>query len=389
VSAVASPPRAEASAQPQLAAARPRLDHVDAIRPVKQLGVVATHSFLFFAPGASVFNGASVMLLHVSREAFLFVSACMLTYAYGDVKRINYRRFYARRAVSVALPYACWTVIYWALELRWPITSWSAQAEHLSYLFGTGYYQLYYLVVIAEFYALFPLVLLLLRATRRHPIRLLAVSAVVQLVLTGLIHWHALPSLLEGSWATREVTSYQFYLIAGCVAATHFSEFNAWIVAHAKVVLAGTLLGAIIAEGWFALAWYHVFGWMGAATDVFQPAVLPFNVGAICCLYLLGRFLVDSRRSARVRLWARRGADSAYGVFLSQMLVITILVDIGWGNLDQSIPWPVVVVLTALVVFAVGGAASLVINRTPLSRALTGQPRQRGQRKPLPGLVTA
>jgi hypothetical protein len=68
--------------------ARRRLDHVDAMRPVKQAGVIATHSVLYFAPAAaSTGSGAALLLLHVSREGFFFISACMLTYAYANLNR--------------------------------------------------------------------------------------------------------------------------------------------------------------------------------------------------------------------------------------------------------------------------------------------------------------
>src|SRR5580658_6441403 len=96
--------------------ARRRLDQVDAMRPVKQAGVVSTHSILFFAPAAaSVGSGAALLLLHVSREGFFFISACMLAYAYTDLNltdRAGLGRYYRRRMVSVVVPYLCWTVIY-------------------------------------------------------------------------------------------------------------------------------------------------------------------------------------------------------------------------------------------------------------------------------------
>src|SRR5690242_12799412 len=64
--------------------ARRRLDHVDAMRPVKQAGVISTHAVLYLAPAAaSLSSGAALLLLHVSREGFFFISACMLTYAYA------------------------------------------------------------------------------------------------------------------------------------------------------------------------------------------------------------------------------------------------------------------------------------------------------------------
>ena len=64
-------------------AGRQRLDQVDAMRPIKQAGVVSTHTIIAFAPAtAAVLADAALLLLHVSREAFFFISACMLTYAY-------------------------------------------------------------------------------------------------------------------------------------------------------------------------------------------------------------------------------------------------------------------------------------------------------------------
>jgi hypothetical protein len=85
--------------------ARRRLDHVDAMRPVKQAGVISTHAILYFAPAAaSAGSGAALLLLHVSREGFFFISACMLTYAYTDLNRARLRRFYWRRFLSVGIP---------------------------------------------------------------------------------------------------------------------------------------------------------------------------------------------------------------------------------------------------------------------------------------------
>ena len=46
---------------------RPRLTHVDAMRPVKQFGVVSTHSLQSFAPAATLGVGASLKLTHLTR----------------------------------------------------------------------------------------------------------------------------------------------------------------------------------------------------------------------------------------------------------------------------------------------------------------------------------
>src|ERR1700735_5184267 len=92
---------------------RQRLDHVDAMRPMKQAGVISTHVLTFFVPAAaSVSTGAVMLLTHFSREGFFFISACMLTYAYMDLDKGGLRPFYGRRLVAVTVPYVCWTVFF-------------------------------------------------------------------------------------------------------------------------------------------------------------------------------------------------------------------------------------------------------------------------------------
>jgi peptidoglycan/LPS O-acetylase OafA/YrhL len=178
------------------------------MRPVKQAGVVSTHTLLFFAPvAAGLTVGASLQLLHVTREAFLFVSACMLAYSVRDLPGIDHHTFWRRRFALVAVPYLCWTVIYFAVGLPSEHGTPRADTIHLLYLFGTGYYQLYYLLVLLEFYALFPLLLVLLRKTAGHHGLVLAVSGLVQIVLVSTMHWGLVPSWMQGYWATREVTS--------------------------------------------------------------------------------------------------------------------------------------------------------------------------------------
>ncbi len=113
-------------------------------------------------------GGASLQLLHVTREAFLFVSACMLTYSVRDLPGIDHRTFWRRRFALVAVPYLLWTVIYFFMTIGSDPGTVGGDTSHLLYLVGTGYYQLYYLLVLLEFYALFPLLLILLRRTAGH-----------------------------------------------------------------------------------------------------------------------------------------------------------------------------------------------------------------------------
>jgi peptidoglycan/LPS O-acetylase OafA/YrhL len=354
---------------------RRRLDHIDAMRPVKQVGVVSTHTLLFFAPlTAAVAVGASLQLLHVTREAFLFVSACMLTYSVRDLG-IDHRTFWRRRFALVAVPYLCWTVIYFFLTIRSAPGTVGGDLLHLLYLAGTGYYQLYYLLVLLEFYALFPLCLILVRRTAGHHRALLLASGAAQIALVSAMHWGLAPWWMTGYWATREVTSYQFYLIAGMVMAMHLDEFHHWLCTHVWTIVMATVAAAAAAEAWYYLSVDHVASWLGSSADPFQPIVIPFNVGAIACIYLVGVALVSHRRSPRTRRAVHSGSDNSYGVYLAQLLFITILGWLGWRQLNDVLPWPLVCVLTVALVFIACIGMTELLARTPLAKVLTGRSR--------------
>jgi peptidoglycan/LPS O-acetylase OafA/YrhL len=356
---------------------RQRLDHIDAMRPVKQAGVVSTHTLLAFAPvGTGLSVGAALMLLHVTREAFLFVSACMLTYSFRDQLRVQLGTFWRRRFMLVGVPYLCWTVIYFFLTLHSKhLHSFAAGAEHLGYLAITGYYQLYYLVVLLEFYAVFPLLLLLLRKTvGRHGL-LLVVSGVLQLLLVSLMHWELLPDWMRGFWASREVTSYGFYLIGGMVIALHLDEVHQWLCSHVRLVVGSTVVFAVMAEVWYFFASDRAYSWLGSNSDPFQPIVIPFNIGAIASIYLVGVFLVNRRRSPRTRAAVQAGSDDSYGVYLAQMVFITALGWVGWISLNRFVPWPLLCAITVVIVFLACMGLTELLARTPLSKWLTGRTR--------------
>jgi peptidoglycan/LPS O-acetylase OafA/YrhL len=355
---------------------KPRLDHVDAMRPVKQAGVVSTHSLIAFAPGALAAVGGSLMLLHVTREAFLFISACMLTYGYSDLHRIGYGYFYRRRLTSVALPYVCWTVIYFVVTMPGQSYTVGTGFQHFGYLLGTGYYQLYYLVVIMQFYAVYPLLFWVVQRSYAHPWVLLGTSLVLQVLMTSLMHWGVLPSHMRGYWATREITSYQFYLVAGMVAALHLDQVHDWLCRNGWKIFGATVLAAAAAEGWFLAAHAYPGSWLGSASDPLQPIVIPFNIGAIACVYLFGVWLVEPRRSKRIRVLARSGSDNSYTVYLAQMLFVYALEDLSWRSLNGVVPWPLVTVVGVAIVFLSCVFMSGILARTPFAIALTGRRRE-------------
>jgi len=345
------------------------------MRPVKQFGVVATHSLVAFAPaGSGLAAGATLMLLHVTREAFLFISACMLTYSYYNLKRQDLRRFWRRRLVTVGIPYLCWTLIYFAVKLPGSNLSALGALHHLGFLLLTGYYQLYFLVVLLQFYLLFPVFLWLLRRTEGRHALVLASSGALQIGYLALMRWSVLPAGLRDFSASREIMSYQFYLIAGCLAAVHYSEFDAWVRRHRRHVLVATAATGALAEAWYFVQGTNLvhFG-SGLASDPFQPITVPYNVAAILAIYLVGVALVSPERTRRTVVLTHMGSDDSYGVYLAQMLFIYGLAGLGWGHLTNVVPWPIVLVVTVVLVFFLSAALTELLARTPVAESLTGR----------------
>lgn len=358
---------------------RARLAHVDAMRPVKQLGVVSTHSLLAFAP-ASLAVGAGLILLHVAREGFLFVSACMLTYGYRDLRARDLPGFWRRRGMAVVVPYVCWTLVYFLVGLPGARGSVGATLGHLGVLVLTGYSQLYFLVILVEFYLVFPGVAWLLRRTDGHHGALLAVSGIVQVVYVSAMHWHVLPGALVGTSGTRIILSYQLYLLAGSVAAVHYEAFHGWVVHHKATIVLATVLTGALAEAWYWAGADHVVRFIGSSGGAFQPIVVPFNVAAILLIYLAGVSLAAPGRSKGERRLVQVGVEDSYAVYLSQVLFIDLLAAAGWRSLGSVLPWPLVVALGVVVVFACGCLVGEVLARTPLARPLAG--RSRAPRRP-------
>jgi len=361
------------------------------MRPVKQLGVVTTHSLLFFAPAASTAVGACLLITHVTRFGFMFISAAMLVYAYPVLAERGVGLFYRRRLLAVALPYVTWTVVYFVFESL-PLhgvpgsfrptggisPSLAVSAERLGYLLLTGYYQLYYLVVLMEFYLLYPVFLWMIRVTARHHWALVAASLALQLLLVSLEHWRLVPGWLLGRDATREVWYYQLYLITGGVMAWHYQEIHDWLVGHVRLILSSCVISAAVAETWFTLGSLHVFPILagGEANEPFQPIVVPLYLAIIAALYLLGVAMADHRLATWMKKAVASGVDNSYGIYLSQVLFISLLSVLSWQRLNHILPWPIVVGGAVLIVFVAATGLTAVLARLPFARATAGRPRQ-------------
>jgi hypothetical protein len=175
---------------------------------------------------------------------------------------------------------------------------------------------------------------------------------------------------------TRLVFSYPLYLLGGVVAAFYLDAFHDWVLRHRRAILSWTVVAGAVP---IMLDYLHAHGVaipkiMVPGSDPFAAAVIPFDVGAIIAVYLLGVYLVSPQRSARTKAITTSGSEAAYGIYVSQM--VWILIMHRWAvhfDLFQRVPWLVLTILAVTLTYLLGWVFSAVVARTPLSRALVGR----------------
>lgn len=262
---------------------------VDLVRALTFAAVIAVHTVTTVNPPDSVPTGGAAMLLHFTRQAFFALTAFVLVHRHRD--KLPVVPFWRRRFLLVGVPYVIWSVIYSGLALiTTPLPPTAALTQlGRNLLTGTAWYHLYFLVVTMQFYLLFPLFLRVLRAVagrRAGHWWLLALTGVLQVGVDAGLH-AAHPSGIAGGLLGYDgsfLGSYVFYLVLGGVAALHADQLQAWVRGHPAVVLGALVVTGASAEGWY-LHLVHRGSSPGAASDVFQPVMVPWCVAVITALF--------------------------------------------------------------------------------------------------------
>ncbi len=353
-----------------------RLVQVDVMRLLICASVVVLHVVGNANPITSVGANSVTNLLHYARQAFFFISALVLVHAYRG------GRGQMRKRVSVlGIPYVVWSTIYAVLGLAVAYSWWSTRRLPWTWFVGlvqgTDGYHMYFLLVSVQFAVVFPVFLKLLHATRRHHGLLLVISGLVEVAIMAVYHYVVAP---DGWWrplaGESSLIAYQFWLVAGGVAALHLDRFDRWLSGHPRLVWASLVLVCAGATGWYltdvALGESPEF-----ASRSLQPVTVPLSIAAIGAFYLLSVRIAAIRQPTAQRL-VTAGTYLSFGIYLSHPALLT-----GLLYAQRALPAVVtrhavtVTIVMCVVDFALSVTVAELFSRTPWSRALVGRPRRR------------
>lgn len=370
---------APASGGPTAKPGRRYLHQIDVVRLLTFVCVIGVHAIPMTTDPGSAGAGGLVVLLHFTRNAFFLLSAFVLFHVYARGKQLRVGGFWRHRFFFIGVPYVVWTVVYWWIAVGGLPSGGSLRDLALALVEGTGEYHLYFLLVSMQLYLLFPALLWLVRRTAGHHLALFVVSLVVELALMSLHHWVVWP----GGWAALQAHDYvlapmyQFYFIAGGLAAFHFDRFHAWVLGSPGTVAALVVGTALLHEGSY-LAQLATTGSAAVADDPLQPSIVPWSIAVTVGFYSLGCAYARSRRdgSRRAR-FVDQASLASFGVYLVHPLFLNVLLGrwLSWGA--TPVPPAAAGALAWIGTLVLSYAFAAVVIRTPLALPLTGRRRLR------------
>ena len=371
---------------------RPHADELGVVRPAASLLVIITHAMQMFASSGSIFYGAILLESQASRHIFFFVSALVLMYQAYDRPRWSVWSFWGRRFRLIVVPFIIWTLLYVLagfVGLRGDtipsVTGTPVQVlSRIGVQLITGSGHLYFVIVLVQFYLLFPLLAGLLNRARRWHLAIVGVSLAAQVAVTIALHYLKVNSLIwQDINSTREVTSYVFYLVAGAVTGAHLPAVRAWVWRHRWVLLAAAVAATACVEAYYLLA-VHSGDSAGGASDPFSPEFILSYVAAIVLLWLAGAWWAARSRDGRLSRLVRTTSDNSFGVYLSHIVFLDIALTYGLGSLEPAVPWPVIVLIAVTGTWIAASLFTVAVTRTPVSRWVVGRARRPLRRGPPP-----
>ncbi|AZG46038.1 acyltransferase [Gordonia insulae] len=366
------------------------LYQVDFVRLVTFASVILDHVILGVASGTDVAAGGLGLLLRYTRYSFFALTGFVLTYQYRD-RELRPLTFWRRRYKLIGLPFVVWSLFYWIYGryrvggvsgLRDLVDSpqsimLSLRSIGYDLITGNAWYHLYFLSVSMQIYAVFPLILWVLRRTWGYHRYLLLVSYAAQTTLlyfmvrpTPSFFTHG-PQHALWSHLVATIFPYQFFILSGCVAAMHYPAFQRFMLRWRWPVV-----GAAVVAIALTLAYYLHETQMGEsvfrATNVFMVHNSFAYIAIIAMLYCLGTVWQNRRTPGSVAdNVMRTAADRSFGIYLAHALALSELMPVVAEHRDAP-TWPLIGVAyvgtVALTIFIVE-----VLRRSPISLITTGR----------------
>jgi peptidoglycan/LPS O-acetylase OafA/YrhL len=360
------------------------LEMFNLFRVIACLAVLSQHSFIWANMSGNFVGTGFITMLHLSRNSFFFLTGLVVCYSQLVHPRTVWG-FWKRRYWEIGIPYLAWTGIYLVFSLITVNASWNEVGAFLRHSLPLGYSQLYFVAVIFQFYLVFPLLFKLMQKTRHH--WWIMATSLAFTVLYGLFeHYRArfapasdlTRDLNNAIPLSRDVLSYQEYLVAGMLVALHFDQVLAFVARRYRQIWVTTGLVGVLEVLWYM---HSVFSGdnVQRASDIYMPTAALWCLAAVAGIFSFSWWWDQRSRESPRAASRRKVLSPAYlaaltgGVFFGHTLFIEITrstLDV--TGLRMRLPWEAVVAILFVGVVSLTGTFAAVVLRTPLRWVLGG-----------------
>lgn len=358
---------------------------IDLIRSISVFSVVALHTLsytkflikdieslrLFYILGHT---------LNYNREMFMFVTAFVLTYVYLP-REISLKKFYMRRLLIVFIPYVLWSVIY--LLIRHFPTS---LPQFLTKTFdavltGDASFQLYYILLTLQFYAIFPFFLVFIKKVKQRPWIALSIGLVIQLlwmyydfnyIQTGV---HTPPEFLERvvKYRDRIFLVYGFFFLLGGISAVYFESARRLLVRYASYI--PVLFASAITL--YSLHYFYQFTVQKIpimrAAGALQPSVVLYSIAVIIFFMWIATRWAEKRRLHTI---VHTISNTSFGIFFVHVLALDLTRSYFLPIIPSFVPVFFQIFLVLIVAFGSSVLISQILIKTPFLGWTVGRPKK-------------
>lgn len=362
------------------------IDAIDVVRPVGALLVIVSHTVEALAP-ATLHSMLLLGFLHSSRNIFFITSGLVLTYSYYDRSQWSVGRFWWRRTRLIIIPYLIWTVVYFAISqagvhgLSMTRIARDASVERrliiLGQLIVEGTGHLYPIVVLVQFYILFPVFIWILQRTRRVHLLLLGGAAWLQVWLLDKDLHGTLPyimqSALGGRGLNREIPIDVIYLVGGALIGVYLRPFAAilWRFRWLGLLLCSAVILGVLGDA-YSLTTHGVSP--ASASYVYRPIYIPLFFAVFVFVFIVGLFWSKRCSGSWMSGVVRSASDNSFGVYLMHPIILDLIVQFGFEGV-RGYRWEIIVPVVVVAVYATASLITSLLARLPLSLATVGRQR--------------
>lgn len=324
-----------------------RISELDVLRGLAFLAVVFQHSLGVYARRPDIQLPDAVMIgmvLHFVKfavPAFVFATGLALFYNY--YQKINYPAFIKKRTVDILIPYILWTCLYAAIIDGIPFAISSAWLKEFgkTLLSGSAVYHLWFVIMIFQFYLLYPLFLALFKRVGGLIIsnRLRFMATVTLLAaMYALLMWFSFNYISEDFYAgsaviqllfveyrDRNFLYFIFYFIMGGIAGVGLMKWREFV--NRSVNWNGFLFLVLYAWVGYELLAGASDGMMDLnCSTPLKPSMFFYTVSEMLLLYGISLSIV--KYSPTIFSCLKFIGKFSYGGYLIHAMVLYGVVDI-------------------------------------------------------------